>query len=76
MTSSSLEKLIRVAERSDTRLIVANLQEGRRAADSIANRVGATVIVFSNFPSMERGQRQFDDLVLRNVSSLIQGAKP
>ncbi len=76
MTSSAIEEVIAAAERSDTRLIIANLQEGRQAADAIAHRLHATVVVFSNFPSMGSDQRRFDDLVLRNVESLVQGAKP
>jgi zinc transport system substrate-binding protein len=76
MTPSSLEKLIAVAETSGARLIVANLQEGRQAADAIAQRLDARVVVFSNFPSMEHGQQRYDDLVLSNVGCLVKGARP
>ena len=75
-TSSALEKLIALGEASGVRLIVSNLQEGRRAADSVAQRIEASVVVFSNFPSMDSGQQRFDDLLLNNLASLIQGAKP
>ncbi len=73
MTSSEVEKVIAKAEREGARLIIANLQEGRRAAEVIGRRVGARVIGFSNFPSMAADQRRFEDLVLDNVESLIQG---
>jgi ABC-type Zn uptake system ZnuABC Zn-binding protein ZnuA len=76
MTSSAVEEVIAAAERSGARLVVANLQEGRRVADSIAQRLRAAVVVFSNFPSMDANQQRFDDLVLSNVESLIRGAKP
>lgn len=76
MTSSALQEVIAAAERSGVRLVIGNLQEGRQAADSIARRLGATVVVFSNFPSMGPEQRGFDDLVLSNVESLIRGGEP
>jgi len=75
MTSSAVKEVIAAAERSGARLIIANLQEGRRAADTIARRLHATVIVFSNFPSMESDQKQFDDLFLHNLQSLIRGGE-
>jgi zinc transport system substrate-binding protein len=76
MTSSAVERVIAAAERSGARLIIANLQEGRQAADSIAQRLDARVVVFSNFPSMDSHQRRFDDLVVSNLRSLIRGARP
>lgn len=78
MTFSTLEQVIAAGERTppQTRLIIANLQEGRQAADSIAQRLCATVILFSNFPRVDSGQQRFDDLVLSNLGSLIRGAKP
>ena len=75
MTSSAVQQVIAAGERSDAGMVIANLQEGRQAADSIANRLRAAVIVFSNFPSMDSAQQQFDDLVLSNVESLVRGAK-
>jgi zinc transport system substrate-binding protein len=75
MSSSGITNLIAASERSGVRLVVANLQEGRQAADSIAERLHATVVVFSNFPSMDSGQRRFDDLVLANLKSLLRGTK-
>lgn len=76
MTTSAVQQVIVAAERSGAGLVIANLQEGRQAADSIAQRLAAKVIVFSNFPSMDSDQRRFDDLVVSNLRSLIRGARP
>jgi len=75
MTSSAVKQVIAAGERSGARIVIANLQEGRQAADSIAKRLHAAVIVFSNFPSMDSEQQRFDDLVLGNLESLVRGAK-
>ncbi len=73
MSSSFVQQLIAAAEESNVRIVIANLQEGRKAADSIAQRLGASVVVFSNFPAMDSDQAQFEALVLDNVQSLIKG---
>lgn len=75
MSSSSLQELLSTAQKSNVRAVIANLQEGRKAADSIAQRLDATVIVFSNFPSKEAAQAGFEELLLDNVRSLIEGTR-
>jgi ABC-type Zn uptake system ZnuABC Zn-binding protein ZnuA len=75
MSSSSLHELISTAQKSNVRAVIANLQEGRQAADSIAQRLDVPVIVFSNFPSKEAAQAGFEELLLDNVRSLIEGRR-
>lgn len=51
-------------------LIIANRPEGRRLADAIADRLGAGVIVFDNFPSGDGDGPAFDAMVRENVRRL------
>ncbi|MBN1345898.1 MAG: zinc ABC transporter substrate-binding protein [Phycisphaerae bacterium] len=55
-------------------LVVGNLQEGTRVAQVLSARLGARMVVFSNFPSMAGNQMTFDDLFWSNVGALVGGA--
>jgi len=69
------ERCIQVGTDADVRFVVANLQEGVQFANPVARQLGAEVVVFSNFPSMEGGETTFDALVRRNVAALLEAAK-
>ncbi len=56
-------------------LIIANRPEGRQAADALADRFGAQVIVFDNFPD-GHGRDSFDRLVRTNVEQLVKAVQP
>lgn len=56
------------------RLVIANRPEGRRLADALAERLGAAVVVFDNFPDPERHGGRFDGLLRDNVLRLIEAA--
>lgn len=58
------------------RLVVANRPEGRRAADFLAGKLGADVVVLGNFPALDAGQERFDDLVEQNLDRLLETAAP
>ncbi|MFP4058693.1 MAG: metal ABC transporter substrate-binding protein [Candidatus Brocadiia bacterium] len=73
---SRLQACIAEGHRAAVRLVVANLQEGPQLADPLAHRLGARAVVLSNFPSMEEGQRTFDELVRANVAALCDGCLP
>ncbi|MEN6405357.1 MAG: zinc ABC transporter substrate-binding protein [Thermoguttaceae bacterium] len=54
--------------------IVANLPEGRRLADAMADRLHAPVVVFGNLPKPDDPQATspaFDRLVQQNVAALL-----
>ena len=70
----SMDRIIKAAEPSGVRLVIANRPEGRKAADALAERLSATVVVFDNFPSLE-GKRPFDALVRANVDALMAAAE-
>jgi zinc transport system substrate-binding protein len=71
---SDIEKSIKAGESAKVRLIVANEPEGRQSADALADRLGARVVVFGNFPSPNR-EKAFDELVCRNVTALLDAAR-
>ena len=56
--------------------MVANRPEGRRAADALAKRLGAQVVVLGNFPDPQEGHALFDDLLRANVNLLIEAGRP
>jgi ABC-type Fe3+-hydroxamate transport system substrate-binding protein len=57
--------------------IVANLQEGTQAAESLGQRLGVPVIVFSNFPNAEGYGRGYEGLLASNLDRLDRTwAKP
>jgi len=72
---SAMEKAVAAGEKAHAKWIIANLPEGRRIADVLADRLGATVIVFANFPEPDEEQA-FDALVRHNVNHLTATARP
>ena len=70
-----LETCIRAGKDAKIRFVVANLQEGVQLADPVAHRLGAKVVVFSNFPSMASDETTFDALVRHNVAALLKAAE-
>ncbi|MCG2684084.1 MAG: hypothetical protein L6306_10790 [Planctomycetales bacterium] len=68
-STGRLDRAVRDADAAGVRLIVANEPEGRRAADALADRLHARVVVFANFPEPGK-QRAFDAMVRRNLSAL------
>jgi len=74
-SAARLERALRAARGRRVRWVIANLPEGRRAADFLAERLGAEVVVFGNFPAPGRGHGRFDDLLTDNVSRLLEAAR-
>jgi zinc transport system substrate-binding protein len=71
--ASMLDKAVEAGEREGAKLIIANRPEGRRLADVVADRLGAKVIMFGNFPENDEPEA-FDRLVRANVWALTEGA--
>jgi len=63
----NIDSAVRSARKAGAKIIIANLPAGRRLADSLAERLGAKVIVFDNFPAGDG----FDKLVRDNVEKLV-----
>ena len=67
-STGGIDRAVTDAADARVRFIIANVPEGRRMADVLADRLHAPVIVFANFP--EPGKpRAFDAMVRRNVEA-------
>jgi zinc transport system substrate-binding protein len=73
---AEINEAITAGELAQVKLVVANLPEGRRTADALAERLNARVAVFGNFPVPKRGRLAFDDLLAGNVETLLNAARP
>jgi zinc transport system substrate-binding protein len=73
---AEIDEAISAGKFAQVKLIVANLPEGRRTADALAERLKAQVAVFGNFPALEHGRVSFDDLLAGNVEALVAEARP
>jgi len=70
-TPGKINDLIRLAQEKRVSVVVANLQEGVKTAETIAQQLNVPCVVFSNFPQMTEGEDSFAALVRRNVSALM-----
>jgi zinc transport system substrate-binding protein len=67
-----LDEAIRAGRQAGAKLVVANHPEGRGAADALAEKLGAQVVVFDNFPAEPTQAGTFETMVQQNVKRLIQ----
>ena len=67
-----LDRAVRDGEQAGVKVVIANLPEGRQVADALAQRLGARVAVFGNFPTLNAGKGSFDDLLAANVATLVE----
>lgn len=72
---AEIDEAISAGKCAEVRLVIANLPEGRRTADALADRLHARVAAFGNFPALQRGRVSFDDLVSGNIYALITAAQ-
>lgn len=73
---AEIEEAIGAGRLGQVKLVVANLPEGHRTADALAERLGARVVVFENFPSLRQGRVSFDEMVQTNLGALLRCAAP
>ncbi len=71
-----IEQAIAAGKLASVKLVIANLPEGRRTADALAERLEAGVIVFENFPLVRNGRVSFDAMLEANVDALARAALP
>jgi zinc transport system substrate-binding protein len=69
---SEIESAIKKGDLASVRLVIANLPEGRRTADALAERLNARTVVFGNFPSLKEGRLSFEHLISGNLDALAQ----
>jgi len=75
-----IDRAVQKSASARVRAVVANLPEGRRLADALADRLDAPVVLFDNMPKTDR-PAAFDRLVRRNLEALLEistanGEKP
>ena len=68
---AEIDEAIRKGQLAGVKFVIANLPEGRRTADALAQRLGAKVVVFENFPALSNGRVSFDAMVRRNIEGLL-----
>jgi zinc transport system substrate-binding protein len=73
---AQLNRAVQAGRDRQVKLVIANRPEGRRVADALAERLGAEVVVFDNFPDPGAGPHPFDALLQSNVASLARAAQP
>lgn len=66
-----IEQTITAGRWAEVKLVVANRPEGRRTADALAERLGARVVVFENFPDRVNGRISFDQMIRANLARLL-----
>lgn len=71
--AAAITDCIKAAQAAGVKLVVANRPEGRRAADALAERLGAKVVVFDNFPQPQKA-KAFDALVKQNLDALCSSS--
>ncbi len=69
-----IDQAVRAGEQARGALVIANLPEGRRTADALAERLNARVVVFGNFPALIDGTVAFGQLFRSNVRALVKAA--
>jgi hypothetical protein len=73
---SEIEQAVEAGSLARVSLVVANLPEGRRTADALAERLRARVVVLENFPALHGGQVSFDQMLAANLAELLRAAAP
>lgn len=70
-----IDQAIRAGREARVPWVIANRPEGRRTADALAERLGARVVVFDNFPQSQPGRPAFDEMVRANVRALLDAVR-
>ncbi|NOZ20971.1 MAG: zinc ABC transporter substrate-binding protein [Planctomycetes bacterium] len=73
MSLKELGKIIAKAKAQKVVAVIANRQRGTREADALAAKLSVPVVVLSNFPDPEQGQRTLADLIRDNCRKLLAG---
>jgi len=71
-----IDDAVKAGRLAGAQVVIANLPEGRRAADALAEVLRAKVAVFGNFPLVKAGRVSFDEMLRENVETLLEAAKP
>ena len=78
-TVANVNRCLEKAQGASVQFVIANRQEGAALAEALAKRLGAKVVVFSNFPDVDNRPALhggFDRLIRENVQVLLDANKP
>jgi zinc/manganese transport system substrate-binding protein len=73
-TVANINQCLEKARTDTVRFVIANKQEGTALGEALAERLGAKVVVFSNFPDVDSRPNRccgFDRLLEENVQALL-----
>lgn len=68
-----LGELVTAAKQRGVVGVVANRQRGTREADALAEKLSVPVVVLSNFPDANAGQKTMADMIRSNCDMLVSG---
>jgi ABC-type Zn uptake system ZnuABC Zn-binding protein ZnuA len=71
-TAGGLNECIKAGLEQDAGVVIANKQEGTKLTEVIADRLGAEMVVFSNFPETKSDNSGFVELINQNVDKLAE----
>lgn len=74
-TPAQVERILAQARAERVRAVVANRQEGTKAAEAMAASLNVPVVEFSNFPDEATSEPDFAALVRQNVTRLVRAAE-
>jgi len=75
LTPKKIRELVDLGKKEGVALVVDNLQSGPKAGLQMAEEIGATHIILSNFPGGFEGTETWSKAVEENVNRLIEGIK-
>ena len=75
LSSADVEKLVKVGREEGVMLVISNLQSGVEFGESLANEIGASHIVLTNFPWTDPDLKTLMDVLERNAERLVRGVE-
>jgi len=75
LSSADVEKLVKVGREERVMLVISNLQSGVEFGESLANEIGASHIILTNFPWTDPDLKTLMDVLERNAERLVRGVE-
>lgn len=75
LSSADVERLVKIGKENGVILVISNLQSGVKFGESLANEIGASHVILTNFPWTDPDLKTLMDLLERNSEKLIRGVE-